>query len=274
MTAATLPQGRCGFGHAPAGTVGGSAYRARVRYSDAQLADAVSGAHSWRGVLRRLGLPAHSSSALRTARTRAAELGLDVAHFTGQRRWTDDQLATAIRAGRSWAEVLDQLGLARTSGSARASLKAHAARLNLAVGHLDEGSATRSAVPTAGPAGVTHLNRAGPLLAASWFALRGYDVAWPLEPARFDLIVTRGGEVLRVQVKTTTSKANGSWVVRISSNRPSGTVVYTPDEVDHFFVVDGDLTCYLIPLRIVGGFQVIYLRRYTAFALPGWLGAA
>jgi len=244
-----------------------------VRYTDAQLADAVEGARSWRGVLRRLDLPAHSSSALRTARTRAAELGLDVSHFTGQRRWTDAQLAAAVEVARSWSEVLDQLGLARTSGSARAALAGHAARLGLAVDHLD-GSPARGPAPLAGPVGVTHLDRAGPLLAASWFALRGYDVAWPLEPTRFDLIVTCGAEVLRVQVKTTTSKANGSWVVRISSNRPRGTIVYTPEEVDHFFVVDGDLRCYLIPLRIVGGFQVIYLRRYAAFALPGWLGAA
>jgi hypothetical protein len=74
------------------------------------------------------------------------------------------------------------------------------------------------------------------------------------------------------QVKTTTTQSGGSWVVRISSTRRRGVAIYSPDEVDHFFIVDGDLTCYLIPLRVVGGYQAIYLRRYTTFIVGrGWL---
>ena len=235
------------------------------RFTDPDLADAVAGARSWRGVLRALGLPEQSASALRSARRRADALGLDYGHFTGQRRWSDAQLADAVRLSRTWTEVMDRLGLASTSGSSQAALKSHAARLSLDVDHLT--SPAPEPAPFPGTPGVAHLDRAGPLLAAAWFTLRGYDVAWPLEPCRYDLIVTDGRGSQRVQVKTTTTTAGGSWAVRISSTRRTGTAIYSPDEVDHFFVVDGDLTYYLIPLRVVGGYQVIYLRRYGDYVV-------
>jgi len=242
-------------------------------YTDAELTAAIADAHSWRGVLRLLGLPPQSAGAHRRARARAIELGLDVAHFTGQRRWSDDELRVAVTEGRSWGDVFDHLGLSRTSGSARASLTAHAARLGLDVRHLDP-TPPPPTTPFARPSSVTHLDRAGPMLAAAWFTLRGFDVAWPLEPARYDLLVTDGARNYRVQVKTTTTRAGDTWAARISSNRPRGTVVYTPDEVDYFFVIDGELTCYLIPLAVVGGYQLIHLRRYAQFAVGTLLGAA
>jgi hypothetical protein len=51
----------------------------------------------------------------------------------------------------------------------------------------------------------------------------------------------------------------------IAGTRRRGAAVYSPDEIDYFFVVDGELTCYFIPLRVVGGYQEIHLRRYAAF---------
>jgi hypothetical protein len=235
-----------------------------TRYSDAELAAAVAQARSWRGVLRRLGLPAQSAGAMRSARRRADALGLDHRHFTGQRRWSDAELAAAVAGSRTWSEVSPRLGLAGPSGSTVASLRSHAARLGLDVTHL---SAAPAAAETPFPAAadVRRLARAGPLLAASWFMLHGYEVCWPLEPCRYDLIVGAGPSSYRVQVKTTTRRAGESWVVRIAGTRRRGVAAYSPDEIDHFFVLDGELSCYVIPLHVVGGLQVIHLRRYAAF---------
>jgi hypothetical protein len=72
--------------------------------------------------------------------------------------------------------------------------------------------------------------------------------------------------VRRVQVKTTTTRVGGSWKVYLSSvqrdRRP-----YSPDEVDDFFVIDGDLNYYLIPLKAVGGLLAIHLSSYEEHRL-------
>jgi PD-(D/E)XK nuclease superfamily protein len=239
-----------------------------AQYSDEELAAAIAGARSWRGVLRRLGLPPQSAGALRSARRRAELLNIDHGHFTGQRRWSDRDLAETVPLSRAWSDVLDRLGLASTSGSAVASIRAHSARLGLDVRHLD-GPRPPEQSPFAAAPQLRHLDRAGPMLAAAWFTLRGYGVAWPLEPCRYDLLVTDDRRSYRIQVKTTRTRTrtDGSWAVRISSTRGKRVAVYTPDEVDHFFIIDGDLTYYLIPLEVVGGYQVIYLRRYLPYVV-------
>jgi len=40
---------------------------------------------------------------------------------------------------------------------------------------------------------------------------------------------------------------------------------YDPDDIDEFFVIDGDLEFYLIPVAAVGGRYAITLSRYTTF---------
>lgn len=112
-----------------------------------------------------------------------------------------------------------------------------------------------------------NLPRAGSLLAAAWFELCGFSVSWPLEPCRFDLLVWRGTIAERVQVKTTTARAGGSWVVRLATQREE-THTYGPDEIDQFFVIDGDLNQYLIPIQVVGGLTAIQLSAYAAYRLP------
>jgi hypothetical protein len=92
----------------------------------------------------------------------------------------------------------------------------------------------------------------------------GFDVSWPLEPARYDLVAMGNGQVLRVQVKTTRVRESGSWVVTLSNSR-GVRVVYDPDEIDHFFVIDGDLNYYLLPLPVVGGLHAVTLSGYEAF---------
>jgi hypothetical protein len=40
---------------------------------------------------------------------------------------------------------------------------------------------------------------------------------------------------------------------------------YDPDTLDFFFIVDGDLTMYLIPSRVLAGRVQILLRHYAPY---------
>lgn len=233
--------------------------RART-YTDRQLAAAVAVSTSWRGVLRTLGLVGTSSAALRSVRTHADRIEIDYGHFTGQRRWTETELRAAVASATTWAEVTDALGL--KDQSAIATVKGHAARLSLDVHHLERQSSPNPAC--AFNPEVAHLDRAGSLLAAGWFALCGMSISWPLEPARYDLVVDIGTGFRRVQVKTTTVRAGRSWKVYLSTSR-QGRTVYDVDEIDDFFVIDGALSYYLIPLAAVGGLHAIHLSAYERF---------
>ena len=105
------------------------------------------------------------------------------------------------------------------------------------------------------------------MLAAAWFTLCGFAVSWPLEPCRYDLLLHRNDHYLRIQVKTTRFSSGGSWMAKLhSGGRHRGC--YDPDEIDYFFVVDGDLNYYLIPVSAVGGLSAISLSAYSAFMLP------
>lgn len=233
------------------------------RYSDAQLVDAIEASHSWRGVLRALGHSATSASAMRSVRLHADRLGIDYSHFTGQRRWTDRQLAAALPSATSWAQVAEALGLA--GGSSTTTLRGHAARLGLDVAHL---AAPRKQPPSVGEIRPeqANLGRAGALLAAGWFELCGHQVSWPLEPCRYDLLVWIGEKAERIQVKTTTVRAGTSWTVWLSTTGKERTP-YDPEEIDHFFVIDGELGYYLIPVAAVGGLMAIQLSAYQSYRL-------
>ncbi|GAA1735084.1 hypothetical protein [Microbacterium paludicola] len=111
-----------------------------------------------------------------------------------------------------------------------------------------------------------NLRRAGSMLAAGWFALEGNQVSWPLEPCRYDLLVGGLGGIRRVQVKTTTVRVGSTWKVYLSTTS-GGRTIYTPDEIDEFFVIDGDLNYYRIPIQAVEGVQAIHLGGYERFRL-------
>lgn len=199
-------------------------------------------------------------------RTHADRLGFDYGHFAGQRRWTESELRAAVVSASTWPEVTDALGI--KNRSAIATLKGHAARLGLDVRHLRPQTSPEPA--RAFSPDVAHLDRAGSLLAAGWFALCGMSISWPLEPARYDLVVDTGTCVRRVQVKTTTVRTGSSWKVYLSTSR-QGRTVYDVDEIDDFFVIDGALSYYVIPLAAVGGLHAIHLSAYERFrvaALP------
>lgn len=237
--------------------------RART-YSDDQLANAIRTSHSWRGVLRAVGLKATSSSAIRSVRARADATGLDYTHFRGQRMWSEDQLRSAVATSASWQEVVDALGL--TGGSGQATVRGHAARLGIDAAHLAPTSSSDTCATEAVPQ-LDNLPQSGSLLAAGWFALTGHHVSWPLEPCRYDLLVERRGIIQRIQVKTATVRVGRSWAVWLSTTGRSRTP-YDVGEVDAFFVIDGELTYYLIPAETVGGLHSIHLSAYTRFSLP------
>lgn len=107
------------------------------------------------------------------------------------------------------------------------------------------------------------------MLAAGWLTLCGFDVSWSLEPCGYDLLATSAkGQVRRVQVKKTRNREAGTWKVWLSTTGGGpGRATYDPDDVDYFFVLDGDLGCYLVPLAAVGGLHVVHFRAYERFRL-------
>ncbi len=198
-------------------------------------------------------------------RSYADQLGLDYSHFRSQRGWTESDLRAAIALGDTWWDVAKILKL--TDGASVASLRGHAARLGVETTHLapvPPVSNRESLKPD-----MAHLDRAGPLLAAAWFTLSGQNVAWPLEPCRFDLLVYTDAGARRVQVKTTKSRTGHTWKVYLSTCRRARRT-YTPEEIDDFFIIDGDLTPYLIPVAAVGGLHAIHLTAYGQYRLPGF----
>ena len=118
----------------------------------------------------------------------------------------------------------------------------------------------------------THLRAAGGNLVAAVYALAGCRVAWPLEPAPYDLVVERAdGVMLRVQVKTCTTRQGGSWICWITRSTyaavPGGKtrVRYATSDVDVLAVVDGDGAVYLIPFDVVAHQSTVTLRAYRSY---------
>lgn len=232
-------------------------------YSDAQLTQAIARSRSWRGVLRALGLRATSAGSMRSVRGNADRLGLDYTHFRGGRRWTEKQLASAVASATTWQQVCDELGLG--GGSSAALVRGHAVRLGLETAHLN-GMPSRPPKSQEARPRREHLRRAAPLMAAAWFELCGFSVSWPLEPTRYDLLVWRAGRAERIQVKTSTARHGATWQVRLATTRKE-IQTYDPDEIDQFFVIDGDYHYYLIPVTAVGGLTAINISAYQEYRL-------
>ena len=119
-------------------------------------------------------------------------------------------------------------------------------------------------------------------LAAAWFMLRGCAVSFPAEPTVYDLLADAPQGLMRVQVKTTTSTHKNGWQVGVghhpdTHSKKGQLLAYSPDEIDLFFIVDGDMTMYLIPSRAIAGRVGILLRTYQKYVVgnaSGLLGAA
>jgi hypothetical protein len=218
-----------------------------------------------------------SAGAVRIVRRRAVELNLDSSHFRGKRRWSDDDLRRALADCTSWADVVARLGLSSASGNVQSHIRSHAVRLGLDTGQLKAvthvGRQPPESVPLLAtlPTHQKHLRIAAPMTAAAWFMLRGCTVSLPVEPALYDLLVDTPEGLMKVQVKTTTSASKDGWAVGVG-HRPDthaknkgNVLAYSPDEIDLFFIVDGDMTMYLIPSRAIAGRVQIVLRTYRKY---------
>lgn len=123
------------------------------------------------------------------------------------------------------------------------------------------------------PAQLKFLRVAAEALAATWFMLRGCAVSFPAEPTRYDLLVDTPQGIMRVQVKTNTSATKYGWDARVGhhpdthSKKHGQLLAYSPDEIDLFFIIDGDMTMYLIPSRAIAGRVSILLRTYRKYII-------
>ena len=116
-----------------------------------------------------------------------------------------------------------------------------------------------------------HLREAGTAIATMWFLLCGYNASIPIEPALYDLLVAMPDGIKRVQVKTTTYNKAG-WAVSVgrrpySTNNRGPLVPYDPDLLDFFFILDGDLTMYVIPSQVIAGRVGILLNNYSKYVV-------
>ncbi len=245
-------------------------------WSDTQLKDVVAASANWRDVMRALGLNANSAGAIRIIRRHVVDLGLDTSHFKRKRTWSQAQLRRAVIDAQSWDELLTTLGLAPSSGNGRTRVKAQAMRLGLDLTHLENPMANLPGRSAAKP-DLSHLRDAATSIAASWFSLCGFSVALPVEPTIFDLLVSTPDEIKRVQVKTTTYYSKDGWMV-VVGRRPYSVgnreplVPYDPELIDWFFIVDGDLSIYLVPSRVIAGCVRILLRTYTKYIVGSAAG--
>ncbi|MCW2938949.1 MAG: hypothetical protein JWN00_1934 [Actinomycetia bacterium] len=243
-------------------------------WTDEQLRQAVEDSNSWRAVQRALGLHEGSSASRRTLQKHATRLELDTSHFTGGRRWTQQQLIRASRAASTWQELGDLLGVTTESGM-RTFIKGHAARIGLDLSHLSrprpkinhqESSLTGLAYQP------EHLRRVAPHIAMTWFMARGCTPSLPTEPEPYDLIVNTPAGLQRVQVKSTTCKSNGHWQVGVGHGsggpRPQDRVMpYDHEEIELFFIVDGDLNMYLIPSLVLAGRVSVAVDIYREYCV-------
>jgi hypothetical protein len=217
--------------------------------------------------MRELGLSVTSAGGLRGVKLHAERLGLATPHFTGQRRWSDGQLRRAIASSYSWDEVLAQLGLSG-SWDERNRVKGHALRLGIDLSRIEVSKPSNTL--TRSKPEIKRLRDAAASIAASWFLLRGLNAAIPVEPTVYDLLVTMPDGVKRVQVKTTICKGKDGWTVGVgrrpySIGNRERMVPYDPDALDYFFILDGDLTMYLIPSLVIAGRVAILLRNYSRY---------
>jgi hypothetical protein len=246
-----------------------------TKWHECELRVAAAKATSWAELLRLLGYKPSSTAVRQRLRRELGRYQISTSHFVGQRTWSDQALIEAAATARTWAELLTALGLSprsRSYDSVRAALR----RMGVEHGQISLGPRTGPeaiGIELPDPAALSNLRNAAPSIAATWFLLCGHAVATPCEGQPYDLVVELPDGLKRVQVKSTTSRdARGGWVVRIGhcpdgSPKAADLICYTAEEVDSFFVVDGDLRLYLIPAAAIAGKTTLSLRGFSEFVV-------
>ncbi|MET8354757.1 MULTISPECIES: hypothetical protein [unclassified Micromonospora] len=220
--------------------------------SDEEFAQVVARCRSWRHVLRELGGTTTSTTGVRR---RAEQLQLDTSHFTGQRLWSDEELARAIRKATTWNDVAIKLGTPASNA------KRHALRRGVDFAHLDrrtpiEGDDVASSLSPQQDL----LRNAGESLAAAWFKLAGCGVGQVADQQPYDLLVVfPSGQPAKVQVKTSRRGVSGGvpCFQMNTRNYLSPTrrtrLPYDEQDVDFFFFIGGMEDMWLVPhARVLG----------------------
>jgi hypothetical protein len=94
----------------------------------------------------------------------------------------------------------------------------------------------------------------------------------------YDLLVDAPGGISRVQVKTTTFFSKEGWTVTVGhrpdthAKKGGRLVAYDPDVIDLFFIIDGDMTMYLIPSRALAGRVRVLTRTYKKYIVGNAAG--
>lgn len=197
--------------------------------------------------------------------------------------YPDEIVEALVPLSTSWEDlrrnVAERVG--RTPG--RQSIENAVARLELDTSHFVIGHPRHPVLmpaheaPLASPTRDTgYPSKASEFYAAAWYSLAGAVISFPSE-ARYDLIADFGGNLVRVQVKGAHLRRRESgWEARLTSLGYSAdasmtaagrriTKHYTEDEIDEFFIVCGDGSCYRIPRAAVDG--------WSSVLLPGRLGS-
>lgn len=182
-----------------------------------------------------------------------------MSHFTGTRRWSEAQLRHAVEPATDWQDVADALNVT-ASRQMQITIRRHAAKLGVPSDHLPDGDK-----PSQQEGRLRHLREAGPTIAAAWFTLRGHAPSIPLEAQPYDLLVDMGEVVQRVQVKTCMSMREVTIARRLPGTSKGALVPYGTNEVDAFFLLDGELSIFLIPISEVEGKLRISLAKHRRF---------
>jgi hypothetical protein len=169
----------------------------------------------------------------------------------------------------------------RAEAGMRTFIKGHAARLGLDLSHLSvSGPKPTGQIASLAelPYAPEHLRRTAPALAMTWFIARGCTPALPIEPEPYDLLVRAPDGFWRVQVKSTTFRSpKGYWGVKVGhgsggKRNTEGVIPYDHEEIDLFFIVDGDLNLYLIPSIVLAGRVGIAVDAYEKFRVGNAAG--
>ena len=245
----------------------------KINYTEADLRQAVEQSKSWREVMRRLGYATTNGYLAARLRDQAIALGLDVSRFPLKHVWTKVELAEAIADSSTWSEVLAKHGIA-PHGRNIATVRGKAARYGIDYSHV--GRTRDPSLPMPFTARVKHeyLDKASLLIAAAWFASRGYPVSLPTAHRPYDLIVEAEEMLYRVQIKTTARRDHDSGVlicnISRTPRRDNRREVYDPADVDFFFIIDVEGNYYILPIREVAGTGQVSLSTLEHRKVDHW----
>jgi hypothetical protein len=164
-------------------------------------------------------------------------------------------------------------------------IKAHTIRLGLDTNHLNRLS-HKGPGPTQAPPEIAELpgRSQAPARRGSSHRRRLVRDSWlpglVIEPTVYDLLVEGPTGTSRVQVKTTTRSTRNGWTATVGHHPDTHArkglehrlVAYDPEFIDLFFIIDGDMTMYLIPSRALAGRVRVLLRTYKKYIVGNVAG--